>query len=86
MIYKNLRDKLKEAVVNLNVSADHQDRWENGKWFGQVEMITMMMEAMGHKVDGQYRGGKDTKVVHIIYMTLDGEKIGECRHDVADEE
>lgn len=85
MIFEKLKEKLKEAVVNLNVHADHDDRWENGRYFGQVEVLTMMIEAMGHRVDGQNKKTRDGKVTHIIYMTLDGEKIGELKHDLEEE-
>lgn len=85
MIFETLKQKLKEAIVNLNVTADHQDRWENGKYYGEVETLSMMIEQMGHKVDGRTTKNRDEKTVHIIYMTLDGEKIGELQHDVPED-
>ena len=74
--FERYKEEFRQTCARMNVSIDHSNKPENLTQCGKLEILKDILEDMGHKVDGRIITDKDTGMRRAIFITLDGESLG----------
>ena len=75
MNYKSYKEEFRQTVARMNVAVDHNDRNRNLTEYGRLQVLADVLKDMGHVVDGNIIA-VDSNMFRAIYITLDGESLG----------
>lgn len=75
-LYEKYREEFRQTIAKMNVAIDHHNRNVNLSECGRLEVLKSILEDMGHKVDGRIIADKETGMQRAIFITLDGESLG----------
>ena len=80
-MFEKYREAFRQAITRLNVSLDHRDKARNMTECGKLEVLKDILIDMGHKVEGSVIPDKETGMHRAIYITIDGESMGNFTGD-----
>ena len=80
-LFEKYREEFRQTVAKMNVSIDHRSKNDNMMQCGRLEVLKDILEDMGHKVDGRIVTDKETGMHRAIFITLDGESLGNFAGD-----
>lgn len=74
--YEKYREEFRQTVARMNVAIDHHDRNKNIMESGRLQVLMDVLRDLGHKVDGSVITDDDSGMRRALYITLDGESLG----------
>lgn len=76
MNFKKYKEEFRQTIAKMNVAVDHHAKNENMMEFGRLQVLKDILQDMGHTVDGCMVTDKESGMQRAVYMTLDGESLG----------
>ena len=80
-LFEKYREEFRQTVARMNVAIDHHNKNGNLMECGKLEVLKDILSDMGHKIDGRVITDKDTGMHRAIFITLDGESLGNFAGD-----
>ena len=80
-LFEKYSEEFRQSVARMNVAVDHHDRNKNLMEAGRLQVLMDILRDMGHKVDGSIIPDKDSGMHRAIYITIDGESMGNFTGD-----
>lgn len=77
MNFEKCKKDFADCIAFMNVAADHKDVKKNLIQFGRLQVFAEVLKEMGHTIDGSIVEDEEKGARRVIYMTLDGQKIGQ---------
>lgn len=84
MNFNTARDAFRDTITYMNVAADHSDKTKNIMEYGRLQVFAMFLEDMGHTIDGSIITDEDTGMRRCVFMTMDGQSLGNYTKNVPD--
>lgn len=75
MNFEKLKEEFRQSVARMNVAVDHNDRNTNLIEYGRLDVLSQILNDMGHTVEGSVVP-VESNMHRIIYMTIDGKSLG----------
>lgn len=83
-LFEKYREEFRQTVTKMNVAADHNNKNDNFYECGRLAVLKSVIEDMGHTIDGKTVPDKDTGMMKVIFVMLDGESLGNFTSDNKD--
>ena len=74
--FERYKEDFRQTAARMNVAIDHNDRNRNMAECGRLDVLKDVLLDMGHKVEGRVITDKDSGMHRAIYITIDGESMG----------
>lgn len=74
--FERYKEDFRQTAARMNVAIDHNDRNRNMAECGRLDVLKDVLLDMGHKVEGRVITDKETGMHRAIYITIDGESMG----------
>ena len=75
-MFEKYKEDFRQTIARMNVAIDHHDRNKNIMESGRLQVLMDVLRDMGHKVDGSVITDKETGMRRALYITMDGESLG----------
>ena len=75
-MFEKYKEDFRQTIARMNVAIDHHDRNKNIMESGRLQVLMEILRDMGHKVDGSVITDKETGMRRALYITMDGESLG----------
>ncbi len=80
-LFEKYREEFRQTIAKMNVAIDHHNKSANFFEYGRLEVLKGILEDMGHKIDGKTIPDKESGMHRAIFITLDGESLGNFAGD-----